>query len=139
MTFADDPVEYVLVGTATVLEEEEEASKGRIIVCSLATETGAMCAGARCLRSLMYACAVCPDASGSVRSRLNVANAAACRGAAMALANLSGRLVAGINAKVQVFRWDYHGPTADATSEFRELVGTWQARPKPARCARTWH
>ena len=41
VSFADDAAEYVIVGSAYVYEEEEEASKGRIIVYSVFTDGAA--------------------------------------------------------------------------------------------------
>jgi hypothetical protein len=80
---------YVAVGTAYVLEDEEEPSRGRVLVLSV---TGA-------------------DASRRVR----LVSQREVKGGVYAVAPLvGGKLVAAINSKVQVYRWGHAATKAAA-------------------------
>ncbi|GJP48061.1 hypothetical protein CLOM_g7334 [Closterium sp. NIES-68] len=73
--FADDPTVYIVVGTAFAFPDEQEPTKGRILVLSV--EGG----------------------------KLHVAAEKETKGAVYNLNAFNGKLLAGINNKVQLFRW----------------------------------
>jgi DNA damage-binding protein 1 len=72
-----DPTEYVVVGTAFVLPEEPQPSRGRLLVFELLSE-----------------------ATGQVGRKVRLVVETPTRGAAFSLASLNGKLVAGIDSKV---------------------------------------
>jgi DNA damage-binding protein 1 len=78
-SFPNDPVEYICIGTAYVVEDEAEPSKGRIIIFSVDEAEG----GKLCL---------------TFRSDLEVP------GAAYSLHPFQGKLLGGINASINIFK-----------------------------------
>lgn len=86
---------FIVVGTAYILEDEEESSKGRILVLDV-TESGASSV---------------TDGSSSVTSsrRFQIVSQEDVKGAVYSLASLisdgEGKLVATIGSKVQVYKW----------------------------------
>ena len=94
---------YLLAGTAYVLEDEEECSKGRILVLSV-------------------------EGEGAAR-RLHIVGSVAVRGAVTSLCPIGrGRLVAGVNARVCVYTWELVG----ARGEEEEGMGGSAAAPTGA-------
>ena len=79
--FDGDPAEYYVVGTAFALPEEVEPSRGRILV--LKAEEG----------------------------RLTLVAEKETKGAVYNLNSFNGKLLAGINSKVQLFKWVARGAT----------------------------
>ncbi|CAM9125233.1 unnamed protein product [Choristocarpus tenellus] len=77
--FANDPKDYVVVGTAYVREEDFEPAVGRLLVFSV-------------------------EGEGAERKVLLVAEEET-RGAVYSLNEFNGKLLAGINSKVQLFKW----------------------------------
>ncbi|CAI5489016.1 unnamed protein product [Closterium sp. Naga37s-1] len=73
--FTDDPTAYIVVGTAFAFPDEQEPTKGRILV--LAVEGG----------------------------KLQIAAEKETKGAVYTLNAFNGKVLAGINNKVQLFRW----------------------------------
>ena len=91
---------YIVIGTAYILEDEEEPSKGRILILDV-TESGVSSAA---------------DGSGGVTysRRLQLISQEDVKGAVYSLASLKndgvGKLVATIGSKVQVYKWiESHG------------------------------
>ena len=74
-SFADDPAEYYVVGTAFSLPEEVEPSRGRILVLK------------------------------AHEGRLTLVAEKETKGAVYNLNAFNGKLLAGINSKVQLFKW----------------------------------
>ena len=82
-SFADDPREYYVVGTAFTLPEEVEPTRGRILV--LVVRDG----------------------------RLSLVAEKEVKGAVYNLNAFNGKLLAGINSKVQLFKWTERGGGGD--------------------------
>lgn len=86
--FAEDPVEYFVVGTAYAIPEESEPNRGRILV--LAVEEG---------------------------SKLTLVAEKEVKGAVYNLNAFNGKLLAGVNAKMILFKWGVH---ADGQRELQQ-------------------
>ncbi|KAK3268004.1 DNA damage-binding protein 1, partial [Cymbomonas tetramitiformis] len=87
-TFAEDPVEYFVVGSAYALPEESEPSRGRILV--LAVEEG---------------------------SKLTLIAEKEVKGAVYNLNAFNGKLLAGVNAKMHLFKWGMREGQHELTQE----------------------
>lgn len=77
--FTNDPQEYLIAGTAYVREEEYEPTVGRLLVFSV-------------------------EGQGAER-KVNLVAEEETRGSVYVLNGFNGKLLAGINNKVQLFRW----------------------------------
>jgi len=86
--FSDDPVKYIVVGTAFSTANEDEPTRGRIIVLSVG--------------------------EGRESRGLKVVGEKEMKGAVYSLESFNGKLVATANSKVAVFRW---GETEDGGKE----------------------
>ncbi|EIE24281.1 hypothetical protein COCSUDRAFT_28729 [Coccomyxa subellipsoidea C-169] len=75
MSFSDDPCPYYVVGTAITVAEEPEPTKGRILVF------------------------------GAKGGKLSLVCEKEVKGAAYNLHPFQGKLIAGINSRVQLFKW----------------------------------
>ena len=89
LTFAGDPTPYFAVGTAVTLPDEAEPTRGRILILqAAAAEEGGAAGG-----------------SGAGSRRLEAVAAREVKGAVYALVPFRGGLLAGVNARVSLYKW----------------------------------
>ncbi|KAI8822007.1 DNA damage-binding protein 1a-like protein [Fimicolochytrium jonesii] len=86
ITFNDDDKEFYCVGTALVLPEEDEPTKGRITVFEVTPER-----------------------------KLRIVAQVETKGCVYCLATVSGRLLAGVNSQVQLYKWESSTDTTPPT------------------------
>lgn len=112
-TDTDSSVEYVAIGTAYVLPEEQEPTRGRMLIFEVRTldaEDGQESGGDDCDEETLH-----------LKRKVSLITEKVTKGGVCCMAALQGKLVAGIDAKVQVYQFHRTGVDGAGAPEMTVL------------------